>query len=84
MRQLVQSSVKEGAEKEANKLTKLLHHQQVENELLHYENNGLRAALSTKARHKKKGKPLDLQQRKEYYSRAVFWSPRKLREARVR
>ncbi|KAF1345015.1 hypothetical protein EJ07DRAFT_121660, partial [Lizonia empirigonia] len=28
--------------------------------------------------------PLDLQQRQEYHGGAVFWSPRKLREARAR
>jgi hypothetical protein len=27
---------------------------------------------------------MDLQQRKEFQSSAVFWSPRKVREARVR
>ncbi|KAI1523066.1 hypothetical protein PtrSN002B_012093 [Pyrenophora tritici-repentis] len=31
-----------------------------------------------------KGKALDLQQCQEYHGSAVFWSPRKLREARVR
>jgi uncharacterized protein (DUF2461 family) len=40
--------------------------------------------LSTKKKHKKQGKTLDLQQRQEYYGGAVFWSPRKMREARVR
>ncbi|KAF2786730.1 hypothetical protein K505DRAFT_354279 [Melanomma pulvis-pyrius CBS 109.77] len=57
---------------------------EVQNKLLHYENNRLREALTTKQRHKKKGKTLDLQQRKEYHGGAVFWLPRKLREARVR
>ncbi|KAF2000574.1 hypothetical protein P154DRAFT_545624 [Amniculicola lignicola CBS 123094] len=61
-----------------------LHHLQVQNELLYHENSGLREALTTKSRHKNKGKALDLQQREEYYGRAVFWSPRKLREAHVR
>ncbi|KAG9379356.1 hypothetical protein A1F94_009712 [Pyrenophora tritici-repentis] len=32
----------------------------------------------------KKGKALDLQQRQEYHGGSVFWSPRKLREARAR
>ncbi|KAI0616314.1 hypothetical protein TUN199_11695, partial [Pyrenophora tritici-repentis] len=30
------------------------------------------------------GKALDLQQRQEYHGGSVFWSPRKLREARAR
>lgn len=33
---------------------------------------------------KVKGLALDLQQRQEYHGGAVFWSPRKIREARVR
>ncbi|KAI1560323.1 hypothetical protein PtrEW7m1_011606, partial [Pyrenophora tritici-repentis] len=41
-------------------------------------------ALQHKKKHRKKGKALDLQQRQEYHGSAVFWSPRKLREARVR
>ncbi|KAF2001587.1 hypothetical protein P154DRAFT_432760, partial [Amniculicola lignicola CBS 123094] len=49
-----------------------LHHLQVQNELLYHENSGLREALTTKSRHKNKGKALDLQQREEYHSGAVF------------
>ncbi|RMZ66343.1 pogo transposable [Pyrenophora seminiperda CCB06] len=69
---------------EAKQLSSSLHSLQVQNELLHHENKGLRTALSTKHKHKKKSKPLDLQQRKEYHGGAVFWSPRKVREARAR
>jgi hypothetical protein len=57
---------------------------QVQNELLNHENQGLRAALVTKRKNTKKSKPLDLQQRQEYHGGAVFWSPCKVREARVR
>ncbi|KAF1935088.1 hypothetical protein EJ02DRAFT_362280, partial [Clathrospora elynae] len=48
------------------------------------ELEGLRGALTTKKKHKKKSKALDLQQRQEYYGGAVFWSPRKMREAYAR
>ncbi|KAF1952888.1 hypothetical protein CC80DRAFT_368901, partial [Byssothecium circinans] len=61
-----------------------LHQLQVQNELLYHENDGLREALTAKEKHKKRGKPLDLQQREEYHGGAVFWSPRKIREARAR
>ncbi|KAF1955928.1 hypothetical protein CC80DRAFT_563768 [Byssothecium circinans] len=44
----------------------------------------LKEALTAKEKHKKRGKPLDLQQREEYHGGAVFWSPRKIREARAR
>jgi hypothetical protein len=68
----------------AKKLSALLHHLANKNELLTNENEGLRDVLSTKKKHYKKGKVLDLQQRKEYHGGAIFWSPRKKREAEVR
>jgi len=81
---LVRSTVEDQSSKEARKLRSSLHHISVQNELLHNEVRGLRKALSIKKKHKKKGKPLDLQQRQEYHGGAVFWSPRKVREARAR
>jgi hypothetical protein len=51
---------------------------------LKHENEGLKEALQHKQKHKKKGKALDLQQRQEYHGGAVYWSPRKVREARAR
>jgi hypothetical protein len=50
----------------------------VQNEHLHHKNNGLRAVLTTKQKHKKKSKVLDLQQRKKYQGGAVIWSPYKI------
>jgi hypothetical protein len=48
------------------------------NKLLHHENNDLMCVLEAKKNHKKKSTTMDLQQRREYHSGAVFWSPRKL------
>ncbi|KAF1935621.1 hypothetical protein EJ02DRAFT_330495, partial [Clathrospora elynae] len=62
----------------------VLHHLQVNNELISQENEGLREAVQTKKKQKQKGVPLDLQQRQEYHGGAVMWSPRKGREAGVR
>ncbi|EUC42866.1 hypothetical protein COCMIDRAFT_102393 [Bipolaris oryzae ATCC 44560] len=84
LRQLVREAAEDGAESGVKKLSASLHHLQVQNELLRHEMEGLRAALSHKQKHKGKGKALDLQQRKEYHGGAVFWSPRKFREARAR
>ncbi|KAF1950452.1 hypothetical protein CC80DRAFT_496873 [Byssothecium circinans] len=84
MRLIVEAAIKDGAEKKGKKITLSLHHLQVQNDLLQHENNGLRHALTTKEKHKKKSKALDLQQRKEYNGGAVFWSPSKIREARAR
>ena len=60
IREVVQSVVKKGADKEAKKVTQAFHHLQVQNELLHYELEGLRVSITTKKMHKKKGKALDL------------------------
>ena len=81
---LVRTAVKDRSTTEAKQLSQTLHSLQVQNELQSYEIDGLREALDTKKKHKKKGKALDLQQRQEYHGGAVFWSPRKVREARVR
>ncbi|KAF1961300.1 hypothetical protein CC80DRAFT_488609 [Byssothecium circinans] len=84
MRLIVEAAIKDGAEKKGKKITLSLHHLQVQNDLLQHENNGLRHALTTKEKHKKKSKALNLQQREEYHGGAVFWSPSKIREARAR
>jgi hypothetical protein len=48
------------------------------------EIDGLQATIHSRKKYKPKGKALDLQQREEYHSRAVFWSLRKVKEARWR
>ncbi|KAF7452687.1 hypothetical protein PtrM4_057540 [Pyrenophora tritici-repentis] len=69
---------------EAKQLSVALHSLQAQNSLLHDENDSLRAALNAKKKHQKQSCKLDLQQRNEYHGGAVFWSPRKIREARAR
>jgi hypothetical protein len=81
---LVKVAAKGINNKETKKLSRSLHSISVQNELLKHENKGLREALAAKKKHQKRGKPLDLQQRKEYHGGAVVWSPRKVREARAR
>jgi hypothetical protein len=81
IRGLIQSVVQGGAKKEAKQLTHSLHNLQVQNELLHHGNQGLRQALTTKTKHKKNGKALSLQQESEYHGGAVLWSPKKVKEA---
>jgi hypothetical protein len=63
MERLVRSTVKDQSSKDAQKLSRSLHHISVQNELLQHEVNGLKEALLVKKKHMKKGKPLDLQQR---------------------
>ena len=81
---IIRSSVKDQSSKDTQKLRLSLHHLSVQNELLHHDIDGLRQTLLTKQKRRKKSKALDLQQRKEYHGGSVFWSPRKVREARVR
>jgi hypothetical protein len=84
LRKIFDSAVADKARVEARRLEASLHSLQVQNELLHHENDGLTRALEAKKKHKTKSNTIDLQQRKEYHGGAVFWSPRKLREARAR
>jgi hypothetical protein len=81
---LYEAIVKDTEKVHAKRLASALHSLQVQNELLHNETEGLHEVLITKRKHTKKSKPLDLQQRKDYWVGAVFWSPRKLREAKAR
>jgi hypothetical protein len=83
LRNLFDVAVKDKDELEAKRLSTALHLLQVQNELLHHKNEGLRSALTTKKKHKKKSRPLDLQPQEEYHDGAVFWLPCKIREACV-
>lgn len=84
MERLFSSAVKDLAEYSAKKLNLTLYYLHVQNELVNYENQGLREALQVKKKQSKKRRTLNLQHHQEYHSGAVLWSPRKLREARVR
>ncbi|KAF1828885.1 hypothetical protein BDW02DRAFT_574497, partial [Decorospora gaudefroyi] len=75
---LCDTAVKDTNGVEAEQLRASLHSIQVQNELLHHENEGLRSAITTKKKRPTQSKPLELHQREEYCSGAVFWSPRKV------
>jgi hypothetical protein len=76
--------VKDTSADEAKQLSQTVYYLYVQNGLLHHENDGLKEALTAYKKHKKKGKVLNLQQRKEYHGGAVMWTPCKVREARAR
>jgi hypothetical protein len=84
MERLVQSAGKDVHQEESKKLSLSLHHLSTENQVLHYENQGLREALLIKKKHKSNGKVLDLQRRQEYHGGGVLYSPRKVREGKAR
>lgn len=81
---LLDAAVPDTSSVAAKRVSQALHSLQVNNELLHLENNQLRDELAHKKRPKKHNKVLDLQQHQEYQSLAVVWSPRAVREARHR
>jgi hypothetical protein len=84
IRSIAQSAVRDMKSAEAKELIHSLHQMQVKADLSTFENEGLRRALIVRKTQKAKGKNLDIQQRQEYHSSAVIWSPMKLRESRVR
>ena len=61
-----------------------MHYLLVQNELVYYENEGLKEAIGVKKKRKKHGKVLEPEQGEDYHGGAVFWSPKKVREARER
>ncbi|CAE7003081.1 DDE 1 domain containing protein [Pyrenophora teres f. teres] len=82
LRNFLDAAVEDRAEVESTRLEQSLHSLQVQNELLHHENEGLRSLLNNKKKRNNKSKVLDLQHSEEYHGGAVFWSPRKVQRAR--
>jgi hypothetical protein len=72
IRKILDAAVTNRANAKSKRLAAAFHSLQVQNELLYYENEGLRAAITTKQQHATKSKTLDLQQRKKYYGSAVL------------
>jgi hypothetical protein len=66
------------------RFSKAIHSIQVNNDLLHNQNDQLQGALAHKKKRQTKSHLLDLQQHKEFHSAAVFWSPSHIRKARAR
>ena len=81
---LVVASVKDTTTAEALKVRQAVHQISINNQLLRYENTGLREGVKIKKRHKKKPYPLDLQHDEQSGGGAVFWSPQKLKDAEDR
>jgi hypothetical protein len=84
LRDLLRVVVTDTSKVEAKALGTAIHSLQVHNKLYCDKIDGLCGALTTRQRHKGKSKSLDLQQRKEFRSKAVFYSPSTVRESFVR
>jgi hypothetical protein len=82
MERLIRSAVADKSSDQTKYLSTALHHLQVQNELLHYENKGLKAALNIKKKQKKHSKALPLGHSGEYHGGAVLYSPRTVQRAR--
>lgn len=63
IRKVLDAAFADKANAETKRLAATLHSLQVQNELLHHENEGPRAAITTKRKQATKNKVLDLQQR---------------------
>jgi hypothetical protein len=81
---LLRQVVADRSDPRAQKLSRAFHRISVQKSLLTHEANGLREALINERTRRKRGKALPLQAAKEYHSRAVFWSPSKVKDARDR
>ncbi|EOA91203.1 uncharacterized protein SETTUDRAFT_75465, partial [Exserohilum turcica Et28A] len=79
---IIRREVKDFNNKEVKKLRRSLHHLSAQNSILKGENQGLREALKVKKRHQKKSYTLQLNRPEEYHGGAVFWSPKKVRQAK--
>jgi hypothetical protein len=84
LRKILDAAVADKAKVEAKRLSQSIHSLRVNNDLLRTQNSDLQDDLNIKKKHKTKRTTLDLQRRQEYHGGVVFWSPRKLREARAR
>ena len=78
---IVRRTVKDQSSKDVKKLRRSLHHISAQNSILRGEIRGLRDALVVKKRQQKKSFTLRLNNPEEYHGGAVFWSPKRVRQA---
>jgi hypothetical protein len=81
---LLRQVVKDQGDRRAQKLSQAFYQISTQKTLLEYKVKGLRKALINERTRRKRGKPLLLEESEEYRGGAVFWSPRKVKEARNR
>jgi hypothetical protein len=81
---LLREVVTDRSDPRAQKLSRAFHQISVQKSLLTHEAQGLRQALNNERLRRKRGKALPLEPAEEYHGGAVFWSPRKVKEARDR
>jgi hypothetical protein len=78
------AAVSDKAKVEAKQLSAALHSLQTNNNILHTKIAGLRSARLTKKKHNTRSYTMDFYQGEQDTGGTVFWSPKKLRNARAR
>jgi hypothetical protein len=84
MEGLLRRVVENRDDRRVKRLSQALYTSLVQNAVLKHEVEGLRAALINERTRRKRGKVLPLEKPEEYHGGAVFWSPKKVKEARDR
>ncbi|KAI1680772.1 hypothetical protein KJE20_09623 [Pyrenophora tritici-repentis] len=84
IRQLVDRAVAERDQRKISKLNQTIHQLSIRSVLAEHENVRLKEALINERQRRKRGKALPLGAGEDYHGVAVFWSPRKVKEARDR
>jgi hypothetical protein len=84
LRKFFDAAVTDKAKVEARQLEASLHSLQVQNELLHHENDGLQREPHTKRKQMTQRITLTIQEGEDWHGGTVFMSPRNLQRARAR
>jgi hypothetical protein len=82
LRQLVGWAVVDRDQRKISKLNQIIHWLPIRSTLAEHENTRLKESLINERLRRKQGGSLLLEQGEEYHGRAVFSSPRKVKEAR--
>jgi hypothetical protein len=84
IRQLVDHAVADRDQRKISKLNQTIHRLSIRSVLAEHEIKRLKEALINEKKRRKRGKALPLEAGEEYHGGAIFWSPRKVKEARDR
>jgi hypothetical protein len=84
IRQLIDHAVADRDQRKISKLNQTIHQLSIRSVLAEHENVRLKEALINERQRRKRGRALPLEAEEEYHGGAVFWSPRKVKEARDR
>ncbi|KNG52864.1 hypothetical protein TW65_09329 [Stemphylium lycopersici] len=82
LKSIVRREVKDQSSKDVKKLERSLHHIAAQNSILREEVRGLRDSLAIKKRRDNKPYTLQLESNQGYHGGAVFWSPKRVQQAR--